>query len=96
MKWSFTVLTALIMCSAGCSNDCKNLAEKVCERAGGNVIACESMKDGTQAAKNCVRLKSVAASCKVLERLANEATDDEQAACQADLALLRALEKQKM
>jgi hypothetical protein len=84
------------MCAAGCSNDCKDLAEKVCERASGNVTACESMKEDTKTAKDCVRLKSVAASCKVLERLANEATDDEQAACQADLALLRALEKQKM
>jgi hypothetical protein len=86
----------LLILVSGCANYCEKLAVKVCERAGNNVSACESANGDAKTQKDCARLRSVAASCKVLQRLALEATDDEQTACHADVELLRALEKQKM
>jgi hypothetical protein len=90
------IAAAAILIISGCTNHCHQLAERVCKRAAGNAEECRVDPDVPESENDCRRLKAVSASCTVLQHTAKDAGDDEQVACQADLELIRALEKQQM
>ena len=94
---------ALVACclstlAVGCKTSCEELAEKVCDRSGEDVSACDSLPEGADEAKRsrCDKMKTFAATCKTLRLEAQEATADDEAACKADLELIRALERAQM
>ena len=92
------VTSALVFSAAGCSSTCDELAKKVCDRAGDDVSACESLPKDASAAQSerCQKMMTFAATCKTLTVEAKEATADDEAACKADLELIRALERAQM
>jgi hypothetical protein len=90
--------SAVGLFTTGCSSTCDQLATKVCDRAGEDVSACDSLsKDATAAeSQRCQKMMTFAATCKTLTEEAKEATADDEAACKADLELIRALERAQM
>ena len=89
--WLRMLFVVAIAGSAGCSNPCEELAERVCDKAKDNLATCEGVED--EAA--CKRLEAVVASCKTLTEKAATSSDTDRVACKADLELIRALEKQQ-
>lgn len=95
-----TSIAALVVASLlgfGCNNSCVELADKVCERAGDDLAACEAIPASNaapaEAARSCDRMQAVAASCRTLQEKAPNADDEDLVACSADLELIRALER---
>jgi hypothetical protein len=80
---------------AGCGNTCEDLAVKLCDRAAGDLSGCEGVVAGSEQAKACDRMEAVTLSCRELTEQAKTANSEDQAACKADLDLIRALERQQ-
>ena len=89
-----------LVCVIGCSNECEKLAERICDQAGVDKLACESNESSVDtdkdeaSQKRCKRIRSVVASCSYLQEQARHPTDEDLVACKQNLEFIRSLERQ--
>jgi len=86
---------------SGCSNPCEEFAQRMCDKAGSDKLACETQwvptDDPNKMEKTharCERIKDVVVSCTELKEVARHASDEDRLACKQNLEFVRALEKQ--
>jgi|GEM_PF-5769114 hypothetical protein len=86
---------------SGCSNPCEEFAQRMCDKAGSDKLACETQwvptDDPNKMEKTharCERIKDVVVSCAELKEVARHASDEDRLACKQNLEFIRALEKQ--
>lgn len=88
-------MTLALLIGAGCKNACEELADQLCDRAGDDLQECSTPGEG-EAAADCQRMQAVVVSCKGLQEKAGEADFEDRAACESNLDLIKALDRQQM
>jgi hypothetical protein len=93
------VLSLTIFLMPGCKNNCEELADKVCKQSRTDSLHCEQIPDDPQQARalqdQCEGIRRVVATCGKLQAKAEHASDEDLELCEANLKLIRELEKAK-
>ena len=86
-------LLVAVLAVSGCSNPCVELTDKLCDRAQTDQSDCAATEGDEARKRACERIATLVKACSALREQAPKATDEDIAACKADLELVEALER---